>query len=213
MLSADFTLYLITDRHQTAGRPLMEVVRRSLEGGVKAVQLREKDLSSAELYRMGEELRRLTSRYDATLIINDRLDVALAVDADGLHLGINSMPIAKARKILGSDKIIGYSSHAVDEALRAQADGADFITFGPLFFTPSKAAHGEPCGVKVLTETVAALNIPVFALGGISLANICEALSANIHGVAVISAIMAAQDPFSATASLLKTIEAYAEHS
>jgi thiamine-phosphate pyrophosphorylase len=213
MLLADFSLYLITDRHLTAGRPLMEVVRHSLEGGVKAVQLREKDVSSAELYRIGEELRRLTSNYDATLIINDRLDIALAVDADGLHLGINSMPIAKARKILGSDKIIGYSSHAIDEALQAQSDGADFITFGPVFFTPSKASYGEPCGVKALTETVDALKIPVFALGGVSPVNICEALSSNIHGVAVISAIMAAQDPFSATASLLKTIEAYAKHS
>ncbi len=211
MQISDFSLYLITDRHRTGGRQLTEVVRRSLEGGVRAVQLREKDLSSDELYRLALEMRRLTSDFNAPLIINDRLDIALAIEADGVHIGVNSLPVAVVRRVLGQGKVIGYSAHAIDEALRAQADGADFVTFGPLYPTPSKAAYGEPCGVSKLAAAASALEIPVIALGGISLANITEALSASIQGVAVISAILAAADPRVAAASMLKKIEEYAQ--
>lgn len=210
MQISEFRLYLITDRHQTAGRPLAEVVRRSLEGGVRAVQLREKDLSGAELYRLARELRRLTSDFDARLIINDRPDIAMAAEADGVHIGINSLPVAAVRRLLGEGKTIGYSAHAIDEALAAQGGGADFVTFGPLFHTPSKAPYGEPCGVKKLAAAVSALQIPVIALGGISPATATEALTANVTGIAVISAILAAADPFAATVSLLKKIEEYA---
>jgi len=207
----DLSLYLITDRHQTGGRPLMEVVRQSLEGGVKAVQLREKDLPSAELYRLARELRGLTYEFDARLIINDRTDIALAVEADGIHLGVNSMPVAVVRRLLGRDKMIGYSAHTIGEALTAQTDGADFVTFSPVYPTPSKASYGEPCGVKKLAEAACALEIPVIGLGGISPANITEALSANIRGIAVISAVLAAADPRVAAVSLLKKIEEYAQ--
>lgn len=213
MQPSDFSLYLITDRHQTGGRPLADVVRQSLEGGVRAVQLREKDLSSVALYRLAAELRALTAEFDARLIINDRLDVALAVEADGVHIGVNSLPVAVVRRVLGQDKIIGYSAHAIDEALSAQADGADFVTFGPVHPTPSKAAYGEPCGVKKLAESASALKVPVIGLGGISQANITETLSANVGGIAVISAVLAAATPRGAAASLLKMIEAYVPHS
>lgn len=213
MWITDFSLYLITDRHQSGDRPLAEVVRRALEGGVKAVQLREKDLSTAALYRLAEELRRLTEEFGARLIINDRLDIALAAGADGVHIGANSLPVAAVRRLIGKGKLIGYSAHTLDEALRAQAEGVDFVTFSPLYPTPSKAAYGEPCGVKKLADAAAALNIPVIALGGISPANITEALSADIQGVAVISAVLAASDPCGAAASLLKKIEEYARHS
>ncbi|MDD2273281.1 MAG: thiamine phosphate synthase [Desulfuromonadaceae bacterium] len=212
MRMTDFSLYLITDRHQAGGRPLTEVVRASLEGGVRAVQLRGKDLPAAELYRLAKELRRLTSDFDATLIINDRPDIALAADADGVHIGVSSLPVAAARRILGGGRVIGYSAHAIDEALRAEADGADFVTFGPVYYTPSKAAYGAPCGVKKLAEAVSALKIPVIALGGISPANITEALSAGIHGIAVISAVLADANPRVAAASLLEKIEEYAQH-
>jgi thiamine-phosphate pyrophosphorylase len=213
MQMPDFSLYLITDRHQTCGRSLSEVVRQALDGGVKAVQLREKDLPGAELHRLAAELRRLTSDYAAGLIINDRLDIALAVEADGVHIGINSLPVAAARRVLGQGKLIGYSAHGIDEALRAQADGADFVTFGPVYATPSKAAYGAPCGVVKLAEAASAMEIPVIGLGGVTQANITEALSANIQGIAVISAVLAAADPRGSAASLLKKIEEYAHHS
>jgi len=205
---SDFSLYLITDRHQTRGRALTEVVRRSLEGGVRAVQLREKDLSTAALYRLAGELRLLTSEYGAKLIINDRLDIALAVEADGVHIGAGSLPVAVVRRLLGEDKIIGYSAHALDEALFAQAGGADFVTFGPVYITPSKIEYGAPCGVKKLAEAASALDIAVVALGGISESRIPEVLTAAaVRGVAVISSIISAVDPRAATASLLKKIE------
>lgn len=212
MQMTDFSLYLITDRHQTGGRELTEVVRQSLEGGVKAVQLREKDLSGAEVYRMALELRALTRSYDARLMINDRLDIAIAVEADGVQLGTNSLPVAAARRQLGGQMIIGYSAHAIDEALCAQADGADFVTFSPVYHTPSKAAYGEPCGVKKLAAAACVLEIPVIALGGIGQINIAEALSTNVQGIAVISAILAVADPRAAAASLLKKIEEYVTH-
>ena len=209
----DFRLYLITDRRQVGGRSLADVVRQALEGGVRAVQLREKDLAGAALYRLAVELRSLTSEFNARLIINDRPDIALAVDADGVHVGVNSLPVAVVHRLLGPDKIVCYSAHAIDEALRAQDDGADFVTFGPLYATPSKVAYGDPCGVKKLADAVSALEIPVIGLGGISQANVTEALSTDIHGIAVISAIMAAADPRAAAASLLKKIEEHAQHS
>lgn len=213
MQMTDFSLYLITDRHQTGGRPLMDVVRQALDGGVRAVQLREKDLPGGELYRLAVGMRRLTSDYSARLIINDRPDIALAVEADGVHIGITSLPVAAVRRLLGQEKIIGYSAHAIDEAVRAQTDGADFVTFGPVYPTPSKAAYGEPCGVYKLAGAASALKIPVIALGGISQANIHEALSANIRGIAAISAILSAADPRAAAATLLKKIEEYVQHS
>ena len=203
----DFILYLITDRHQTGGRPLTDVVRHALDGGVRSVQLREKDLSAAAMYRLAAGMRRLTSDYDASLIINDRLDIALAADADGVQIGVNSLPVGAARRVLGPGKIIGYSAHDVEEALCAEADGADFVTFGPVYSTPSKLAYGVPCGVNKLADASIALKIPVIGLGGISPANITEMLPAKIHGIAVISAIMAAGDPRVAAASLLKKIE------
>ncbi len=211
MQTTDLRLYLITDRMQGGGRALPELVRQALEGGVRTVQLREKDLSGAALFRLADELRRITSDFHARLIINDRLDVALAAEADGVHLGSNSLPVAVVRRLLGREKIIGYSAHAVDEALSAQVDGADFVTFGPVYHTPSKAAYGEPCGIGKLAEAASALAIPVLGLGGISPVNIAETLAANVQGVAVISAILAAADPRGAAASLLKKIEEYVQ--
>lgn len=211
--TTDFKLYLITDRHQTDGRPLINVVHAALDGGVKAVQLREKDLPVRDLFRLAAELRSLTNKYNARLIINDRPDIAMAVEADGVHLGANSLPVAAVRHILGNDKIIGYSAHAISEARQAQTDGTDFVTFSPVFYTPSKASYGAPCGVNSLQEAVTSLKIPVIGLGGIRLENLKETLTAGVNGIAVISAILTAADPRAATASLLEKIEEYAQHS
>ncbi|MCE1226136.1 MAG: thiamine phosphate synthase [Geobacteraceae bacterium] len=203
----DFSLYLITDRHQTAGRPLLDVVEAALEGGVRAVQLREKDLAPAELYDLAWEMRALTGRYDARLLINERIDIALAVEADGVHLGINSLPVTAARRI-APDLLIGYSSHGVAEAAAAIAKGADFVTFGPIFHTPSKAAYGEPVGLgelgRVCRQAVGDL---VFALGGIKHETIEQVTAAGCYRVALISDILAAPDPAAAAEAFRRGLQ------
>lgn len=205
--SIDFNLYLITDRKQLPpGRDLVETVAAALAGGVRAVQLREKDLSAAELHPLARELRTLTARHGARLLINDRLDVALAVEADGVHLGGHSLPVAVARKILGPDRLIGVSTHRPEEVTAAQRDGADFATFGPVFFTPSKAAYGEPVGLGKLREACSASTLPVFSLGGVSCEHISELRDAGCHHVALIAAILAAADPAAAAAALLSRL-------
>ena len=210
-IMVDFTLYLITDRHQTAGRTLPAVVADALAGGVKAVQLREKDLPARQLLELALELRGLTRRYGARLLINDRVDVALAVDADGVHLGAAGITVAAARRILGSDKLIGYSAHGVAEALAAQRDGADFVTFGPVYHTPSKAPYGPPLGVDRLAEAAAALAVPVFALGGVVVHTIPEVIAAGASGIALISAIISSPDPQSSSRTILETLRNHAE--
>jgi len=204
----DFNLYLITDRKQLPpGRGLVETVAAALAGGVRAVQLREKDLAACELYPLARELRELTARHGARLLINDRLDVALAVDADGVHLGGHSLPVAVARKILGPNKLIGVSTHRPEEVTAAQQGGADFVTFGPVFFTLSKAAYGEPVGLGRLREACMASPLPVFALGGVTLERLPELLAAGTQGVALIAAILAAADPAAAATAILSRLE------
>lgn len=202
----DFSLYLITDRHQTAGRPLLEVVEAALSGGVRAVQLREKDLSTAELYDLAWEMRALTSRYDAHLLINERIDIALAVEADGVQLGVNSLPVTAARRI-APDFLIGYSSHGVGEAVAALAKGADFVTFGPVFSTPSKAAYGEPVGLGELDRVChQAVGDLVFALGGVKRENLDQVTAAGCCRVALISDILSAHDPATAAEEIRRSL-------
>lgn len=192
----DFQLYLITDRHGLPpGRSLLETVAAALEGGVRGVQLREKDLSPRELLPLALELRQLTRRFGAKLLINDRIDIAQAVAADGVHLAGTSVPIAVARRLLGPEALIGVSTHAEAEVLAAARDGADFVTFGPIYPTPSKAAYGDPVGVAALQRACAAATLPVFALGGIKLTHIPELKAAGAAGIALISAIITAADP------------------
>jgi thiamine-phosphate pyrophosphorylase len=209
----DFSLYLITDRMQTAGRALSAVVADALRGGLRAVQLREKDLTADKLFGLAYDLRQLTREYGARLLINDRIDVALAVSADGVHLGKAGLPVAEARRILGSERLIGYSAHSADEALQAQLAGADFVTLGPICHTPSKEQYGEALGLGVLSEASRMLSIPVFALGGIKHAAVAETLSAGAHGIALISAVMAAPNPAVETESLLRIIACHASRS
>ncbi|NJC89097.1 MAG: thiamine phosphate synthase [Desulfuromonas sp.] len=200
----DFTLYLITDRHQVLpGRTLLETGDAALRGGVRAVQLREKDLSAAELLPLAMELRTLTRRFEARLLINDRIDVALAVGADGVHLGGHSLPPETARSLLGPDKLIGVSTHHPDEIAAAATAGADFVTFGPVFTTPSKLAYGRPLGLAALRAACVASPLPVFALGGIRLNHLPELIDSGSYGVAVISAVIAATDPNAAAGAFL----------
>ncbi|TWJ32397.1 thiamine phosphate synthase [Geobacter argillaceus] len=204
----DFTLYLITDRLQTGTRTLLEVVEEALAGGVKAVQLREKDLTGRELYELAFDMKKLTSRYGANLLINDRIDIALAVDADGVHLGSGSIPIYRARKLLGKNRLIGVSCHNQVNAITAQEKGADFITFGPVFYTASKAKYGKPVGIDKLESVSHLLTIPVFAIGGVNATNTREVLATGATGIALISAIIAAHEPRQAAQTLLSLLPA-----
>jgi thiamine-phosphate pyrophosphorylase len=206
-LPVDFSLYLITDRKQVEGGDLCAAVELALRGGVGAVQLREKDLSGRELYELACLLREVTARYGAKLLINERVDIALASGADGVHLGENSLPLLQARKVAGDNLLIGVSCHDRDRALAAQDLGADFITFSPVFFTPSKASYGEPVGTERLAETCQLLRIPVFALGGITREKVRTVLDKGAHGIALISAILAANDPERTAREMLEEID------
>jgi thiamine-phosphate pyrophosphorylase len=197
----DFRLYFVTDRQQTAGRSLLDVVRAALDGGVRAVQLREKDLEGGELYQLAVQLRELTLRYQARLLINDRVDVALAVEADGVHLGQTSFPVPVARQLLGPGKLIGVSTHNPEEI--AAAAGADFLVFGPVYATPSKVKYGEPQGLMRLRQALTQSPLPLLAIGGITVERVPEVLGIGAHGIAVISALSAAPDPAQSANDLL----------
>jgi len=189
-------LYLITDRQQIPpGRRFLEVLEELLQAGVRLLQLREKDLSAAELLPLARELRSLTRNYGCKLLINDRVDVALAIDADGVHLGGHSLPAAVARRVLGPNKLIGVSTHSSSEISIATKQGADFVTFGPIYYTPSKAAYGDPVGLDQLRQVCTESKIPVYALGGIKLDNAAQINATRAHGIAMISALLAAESP------------------
>jgi thiamine-phosphate pyrophosphorylase len=205
-VSLDFDLYVVTDRQLTGGQPLRLVVEAALRGGARAFQLREKDLPPRELYPLALEMRRLTQRYGARLLINDRVDVALAVDADGVHLTTTSLPASVARQVLGPGRLIGVSTHTLAEVQAAAEGGADFLVFGPVFFTPSKAPYGEPVGLDALRGARAAVTLPILAIGGVKKANLDQVLAAGADGIAVISAVISADDPMAASQDLLATL-------
>lgn len=207
-MSFDGDLYVVTDRQLTGGRPLRLVVEAALRGGARAVQLREKDLPPRELYPLALEMRQLTQAYGARLLINDRADVALAVNADGVHLTTTSLPASIARQVLGPRRLIGVSTHTRAEAQAAVEEGADFVVFGPVFFTPSKAPYGQPVGLDALRAVRAVVKSPILAIGGIKPTNLDQVLAAGADGIAVISAIISADDPTAATQDLLARLRA-----
>lgn len=192
-LAVDFKLYLITDRKVTK-MPLTDAVRLALKGGVRAVQLREKDLPVRNLLAIAQELRRITRESNAKLFINDRVDVAVAVEADGVQLGHQSMPPEAVRRVVGKKMLIGVSTHSLAEAVNAAEAGADLITLGPIFVTPSKMKYGEPLGVEAIGIVKKHIRIPVFGLGGIRNTDIAQVMQAEADGIAMISAIFTADD-------------------
>lgn len=202
-MKVDFRVCLITDRKAVRGGDVLRAVEEALEGGIRAVQLREKDLSGREMYRLAEAMRAVTAKAGAKLLVNDRIDVALAVGADGVHLGLASIPPADARRLVGPAALVGCSTHNLAEIREAEGGGADFVIFGPVYPTPSKAAFGPPVGVAALKDACAAARIPVFAIGGVTAANAGEVLAAGAHGIALISAVIAAADPRAAAADLV----------
>jgi len=193
-MNIDFRVYLITDRNIDREGNIFENVRRAIGAGIRAVQLREKDLEIVELIDYAYELRKITDHYSAKLIINERVDVALAVGADGVHTGYSGIPVRAVRKIVPVEFMVGVSTHGIEEAIKAEEDGADFITCGPVFDTPSKRKYGAPTGVDRLKEVVNRVDIPVFALGGIKESNIAEVMGAGAYGVSMISAILASSN-------------------
>jgi thiamine-phosphate pyrophosphorylase len=196
------SLYLITDRKASGAKGLLPTLEAAFKGGVTLVQLREKDLAARELLSLAMEVKTLARRYGARVLVNDRADIALLAGADGVHLTSKSFSPKEARGLLGENGLIAVSTHSIEEALAAESDGADFITFGPVFHTPSKAGMGEPVGLDRLREAAEKLTIPVFGLGGIDENNIKEA-AATGASVALISAIMASGDPEKAARRLL----------
>ncbi|WNM58317.1 thiamine phosphate synthase [Candidatus Nitrospira allomarina] len=183
-------LYLLTDRHQTLHRPLTSVITEAVDAGVRMVQIREKDLTTRELTSLCQQLGPLIKHRQGTILLNDRIDLVLALGADGVHLRTDSLPVSVARRLLGTGHLIGVSTHSVEEARVAEGEGADFIVLGPIFDTPSKRAYGPPLGIQVLRETSRFLHLPIYAIGGITPIRIPDVLSAGAYGVAVISSIL-----------------------
>jgi len=200
-----FSLYLITDR-AAAARPPADIVEECLGAGLRAVQLREKDLAVRELLALADELRESTRRHGARLIVNDRADVALAAGADGVQRTHASLPVPALRAISPRGFLVGASTHSLAEARQADADGADFIVFGPVYDTPSKRGFGPPQGVSALESVADAVARPVIAVGGITPARVPEVLGAGAAGVAVIRGIYAASRPAEATKAYLDVL-------
>ena len=169
---------------------LTDIIEQAIEGGVGTVQLREKDLSTRDLYSLAKEIREITKRKGVNLIINDRVDIAIAVDADGVHLGWQSLEIGIVRRMIGQDKLIGFSAHSLKEAERAENSGADYVTISPIFDTVNKDYFIKPLGVDEIGKIKEQINIPVIALGGINENNVNEVLKNGADGIAVISAIL-----------------------
>ncbi|MBM4135220.1 MAG: thiamine phosphate synthase [Nitrospira sp.] len=204
----DLKLYLITDRKLfNANCSLYIALEDALYTGVKAIQLREKDLQTRELLDMAYWMKELTGEYGAQLFINDRVDVALAVEADGVHLGQNGIPAHAVRNISGDRLLIGVSTHSINEAMQAEKDGADFITLGPIYQTPSKLKYGKPIGIDTLREVKSKVAIPVLAIGGIKLNNVEEVMGAGADGVALITAILTAENIKKTTECFIRLVK------
>lgn len=202
----DYKLYLVTDRDMLKNRDIFSAVEMAIKGGVTLIQLREKDITTEEFYNIALKLKEITSRHNVSLIINDRLDIALAVDADGVHVGQQDMPAAVARKIIGNDKILGVSAATLEEAKKAEEDGADYVGIGAIFPTSTKD-DARAVNINELIKIKKALNIPVVAIGGISEKNIELLTTAKIDGVAVISAILGKEDVKAASEGLRRQLD------
>ena len=202
----ELSLTLVTDRTQTRGRDLVAIVGECLAAGLPAVQVREKDLGAGELAALCRRLRPLTRDHGARLVVNDRLDVALAVSADGVQRTGTSLAVKDMRAVAGRRLEIGASVHSLEEALGAQREGADWVVFGPVYDTASKRAYGPPQGLERLAEVGRTLRIPVIAIGGITPERVPEVLAAGARGVGVISGILAADSPSEATLAYVKEL-------
>jgi thiamine-phosphate pyrophosphorylase len=208
----DLSLYLVTDRGLSLGRSTVDIVRAAVAGGVTCLQLREKECSTRQFVTEARAVRELLAGTGIPLIINDRLDVALAVGADGVHLGQTDMLIADARRVVGKDMLIGISAECVDDAVRAQAEGADYVGISPVFSTPTKTDTAPALGLDGVARIRAAVSLPLVGIGGIGTDNAADVIRAGCDGVAVVSAIVSAADPRKAAAELKTIIRQAKEH-
>lgn len=205
----DWDVYLVTQASLSAGRSTRTVVEAAMAGGVDVVQLREKDRSARERYHLGRKLRELTRETDVTFVVNDRVDLARAVDADGVHLGDDDLPVGVAREQLGDDAVIGRSVSFVDDARRAEKAGADYLGVGAVYATGSKDDIDDEereIGPERVAEIAAAVDVPVVGIGGVTADSAGPVVEAGADGVAVITAITRADDPAAATRELAETV-------
>ena len=199
-------LFLVTDRHQTNGRPLVPLLQRVLTAGVPAIQLRERDLTAKELVTLAREVQAMMTSRRSQLLINDRIDVALALEGVGVHLRSNSLPVSVARQLLGAERLLGISVHAVEEAVQAEAQGVDYIVLGPIYETPTKQLFGPPLGIQTLEKACRLVRIPIIGIGGVTAARVREMRCAGAFGVAVITAVLGAVNVESAARELLDAV-------
>ncbi len=203
----DYSLYLVTDGVLARGRSLVDLVGAAIDGGATMVQYREKDATTRAMVEEARLLCELCHSRSVPFIVNDRLDVALAVDADGVHVGQDDLPAALARRLMGRGKILGVSVASVEEARLAAADGADYVGASPIFATPTKTDAPPPIGIEGLRALVGAGRLPVVAIGGINATNAAALIEAGAAGLAVVSAIISAEAPESAARGLRTIID------
>jgi thiamine-phosphate pyrophosphorylase len=199
-------LYLVTDPDLAAGRPLLQIVAAVLEGGATAVQLRDKKTTPRDLLPLGAEMRRIAHQHHASFIVNDRVDLALALEADGVHVGQDDLPPLEVRRLMPHPRRMGVSAGTVQEALAAERAGADYVGAGPVFATPTKPDAGIPIGLEGLSAIAAAVSMPVVGIGGIHAENAASVIEAGAAGVAVISALVGSGDPEKAAREILSRV-------
>ena len=204
----DFGLYFITDSRLTK-KNIIEDVKSSIKGGVKIVQYREKYAPTKKMVGGAFEIKKLCKKNNVIFLINDGIDVALAVDADGIHLGQDDIPYEDARKLLGNKKIIGVTVHNLKEAIDAEKKGADYLGLSPIFDTSTKLDAGKSCSTSMITKVKKNIKIPIVAIGGINKSNIDEVLKAGAKNVAIISAIIAKTDVEEAVRQFIDKIDSY----
>ena len=197
----DYSVYLVTDHRDKTDEEFLNIIEEAIKGGTSIVQLREKTASTKDFYKLALKVKEITSKYDVPLLINDRIDIALAIDSDGVHIGQDDMPADIAREIIGDDKILGVSASTVEEAKKAQMDGADYIGSGAVFPTSTKD-DADSVSKPQLKEIVDSIDIRVVAIGGITLENANTLKDTGIAGFSVVSAIMSAKDPKEASQKL-----------
>ncbi len=191
----DYSLYLVTDRELSFGRSNLDIVMAAANGGVTLVQLREKKATTAQFYEEGLRISDFLKSRNIPLIINDRIDLALALDVDGVHIGSDDMPLDIARKILGPDKIIGVSVFTVQDAINAESGGADYLGLSPIFITATKPELTAQIGIEGIPAISKAVNIPIVGIGGLNQTNAYAAISAGLDGIAVVSGICSQKSP------------------